>query len=83
MTRWEKLIARVLRLSGDLRFEEIEKLLISYSYSMDKATGGSHCVFRKKGSLPICIPKKSPVKLTYVEMLRKLIEEGCENEDNR
>lgn len=82
MTRWDKLLERVVDLSNDLRFEEVERLLRSYGYSLGKTTGGSHYVFRKAGAAPICIPRKNPVKKTYVELLRRVVEEGDRDEND-
>lgn len=81
MTRWDKLLERVNGLSNDLRFEEVERLLRGYGYSLEKSTGGSHCVFRKNGAPPICIPRKNLVKRTYVELLKQVVEEGDRNEN--
>ena len=83
MTRWDKLIERIASLSNDLRFDEVEKVLKGYGYSIDKQNGGSHCVFRKPGAHPICIPRKNPVKQTYVEQLKQMLEEGVKDEDAR
>jgi predicted RNA binding protein YcfA (HicA-like mRNA interferase family) len=63
MTQWDKLLARILLLSGDLRFTELQKVLEAYGYKMHTPKGGSsHCTFRKKGCQPITIPKHEPIK---------------------
>lgn len=82
MSKWEKLVARILSLSNDLRFEELEKLLVSYGYEM-KGTrnGSSHYSFRKKGKRTITIPKHTPIKKKYVEMVKTVIMEE-EHEKN-
>ena len=50
------------------------------SYIMQK--GGSHYTFRKKGCMPITIPKHEPIKKVYVLMVRKVVEsEERENEN--
>ena len=41
MTKWEKLLSRVLALSNDLRFDEVRKILESYGYVMKTPRGGS------------------------------------------
>lgn len=71
MSKWDKLIARILSLSNDLRFAEVQKILESYGYTMRAPKGGSsHFTFRKQGCAPITIPKHKPIKKTYLEMVR-------------
>jgi len=75
MSKWEKLLAEILSLSNDLRFEELKKVLESYGYVMDKpGKGGSHCTFRKPCCHPITIPKHKPIKRVYVEMVKNVVE---------
>jgi len=85
MSKWDKLLARIQSLSGDLRFEEVRKILEYYGYEMRQPRGGSnHCTFRKPGHFPVTIPRHEPIKKVYIEMLRDIIEqEVCEHEDNR
>ena len=45
------------------------------------SSGSSHYTFRKPGKNPITIPKHEPIKKIYVEMVRKIVEEGS-NEYN-
>lgn len=83
MSRWDKLIARICNLSKDLRFNELRKVLESYGYEMNAPRkGSSHYTFRKKDCMPITIPKHEPIKKTYVEMVRQVVEsEVRKNED--
>ena len=63
MSQWEKLLAKIMNLSKDLRFEELKKVLESYGYEMSNPRGGSsHYTFRKRGCSPITIPKHIPIK---------------------
>ena len=40
MTEWDKLIAKILTLSKDLRFDELRKVLESYGYEMHAPRSG-------------------------------------------
>lgn len=75
MSRWEKLLAKILNLSKELRFEELRKVLESYGYVMEAPRGGSsHYVFRKAGHNPITVPKHEPIKVVYVKLVREMVE---------
>ena len=84
MSQWDKLLDRVRRLSPDLRFEELKKILESYGYVMSAPKGGSsHYAFRKTGYPPITIPKHKPIKKVYIEMVREVVErEEAANANN-
>ncbi|MGN1143523.1 MAG: hypothetical protein ACI4SU_03080 [Anaerovoracaceae bacterium] len=46
-------------------------------------SGSSHYTFRKSGHYPVTVPKHNPIKKVYVEMIRDIIEqEENENENN-
>ena len=80
MSKWDKLILKISLLSKDLRFSELRKVLESYGYVMNSPKGGSsHYTFRKKGCMPITIPKHEPIKRVYVEMVRLIIEKEEKN----
>lgn len=75
MSRWEKLLSKILSLSKELRFEELRKVLESYGYIMETPRGGSsHYVFRKAGHNPITVPKHEPIKVVYVKLVREMVE---------
>ena len=82
MSKWDKLLNRILSLSKDMRFQELKKVLEYYGYQRKGPSSGS-CLytFRKSGKNPITIPKHEPIKKIYVEMVRKIVEEGL-NEYN-
>lgn len=83
MTKWDKLIAKRLTLSKDLRFDELRKVLESYGYEMHTPrSGSSHYTFRKPGCQPITIPKHEPIKKVYVEMVRQIVESEASNNEN-
>lgn len=83
MSKWEKLLTRIRTLSKDLRFDELRKVLESYGYKMNAPKkGSSHYTFRKPGCQPITIPKHEPIKKTYVEMVKQVVEsEDMKNEN--
>lgn len=83
MSKWEKLLKKILTLSKDMRFDELRKILESYGYVMCAPKGGSsHYTFRKPGQNPITIPKHEPIKKVYVEMVRQVVEEEAGNEND-
>lgn len=75
MSKWDKLLIKVCSLSADVRFEELKKILEEYGYEMSSPkSGSSHCTFRKDGEIPITIPKHSPIKKVYIQMVKEIIE---------
>ena len=53
MSQWDKLIKRLYTIPGDMRFEELKKILIRYGYTDNNPRGGSsHHTFRKPGCAP-------------------------------
>ena len=84
MSIWDKLIMRILSLSNDMRFDELKKVLEAYGYEMRSPRGGSsHMTFRKPGCAPITIPKHEPIKKTYVQMVRDVVESEAASSENR
>ena len=82
MSKWDKLLSRILSLSKDMRFDELKKDLESYGYEMNAPkSGSSHYTFRKPGKNPITIPKHEPIKKIYVEMVREVVEESTHEND--
>ncbi len=83
MSTWDKLIARICVLSNDLRFDELRKVMERCGYEMKAPRGGSsHYTFRKKGRMPITIPKHEPIKKVYVEMVRQIVESEAKNDED-
>lgn len=82
MSRWDKLLNRILSLSKDMRFDELKKVFESYGYEMNAPkSGSSHYTFCKPGKNPITIPKHEPIKKIYVEMVREVVEESAHEND--
>lgn len=83
MSKWDKLLAKIINLSGEVRFEELQKVLESYGYEVrGSGTGGSHYTFRKEGCQPITIPRQRQAKKVYVEMVKKIIESEEKADEN-
>ena len=83
MSKWEKLLDKILSLSNDVRFDELKKVLESCGYTMYAPRGGSsHYTFRKKGCYPITVPKHEPIKKVYVQMVKEVIESEANNIEN-
>ena len=78
-----KTFKKLLSLSKDMRFNELQKILEYYGYVMNAPrSGSSHYTFRKSGKNPITIPKHEPLKKVYVEMVRDIVEEEMLYGDN-
>ena len=76
VSKFEKLLQRIKNLDNGLRFEELKKVLESLGYEMNSPHGGSsHFTFRKKGHIPITIPKHEPIKIVYIRLIKDTIEE--------
>ena len=75
MSKWDKLFERICSCPCDMRFDELKKALEKLGYSMSSPHGGSsHFTFRKSGRMPITIPKHEPIKKTYVQLVKNIIE---------
>lgn len=84
MSKWDKLIHRLLSLDKDMRFDELCRILESYGYTMTAPSGsGSHAVFRKKGKNSITIPRHRSVKKIYIELVKEIVEEENRHENDR
>ena len=82
MSKWDKLLHRIKSLSGDLRFDELKKVLEEYGYVMNAPrSGSSHYTFRKQGHSKITIPKHAPIKRVYVEMVKDVVENEVLNNE--
>ena len=83
MSKWEKLLQKILSLSKDMRFDELRRVLESYGYEMNAPrSGSSHYTFRKTGCQPITIPKHEPIKKVYVQMVKEIVESEVQKHEN-
>ena len=83
MSKWEKLLQKILSLSKNMRFDELRRVLESYGYEMNAPrSGSSHYTFRKAGCQPITIPKHEPIKKVYVQMVKEIVESEVQKHEN-
>lgn len=74
MSRQEKLLARIRQNPKNVRFEEIDNLLLRLGF--DKRQKGSHAFYSFRGKYPITIPFRKPFILpVYVKNVLKIIDE--------
>lgn len=84
MSKWEKLLDKLLNLSPGMRFAELEKILVSYGYVKHAPrSGSSHYTFRKPNCNPITIPMHEPIKRVYIKLVREAVEGENGNENIR
>lgn len=74
LSQWDKLIEDILSKSPSLRFDDLAKALTRIGYTQNQPKGGSsHYTFRKKGCMPITIPKHGPLKRAYIELVAEAV----------
>ena len=79
LSQWDKLIAEILSKSPNLRFEDLAKALMKIGYSQNQPKGGSsHYTFRKNGRKPLTIPRHSPMKKIYIELVSEAVKADLE-----
>lgn len=76
MSQLEKLLERIKNNPKTVTFDELDKILRRNGYERKQPSGGSsHYIYRKKGKMPLTIPKKSPyVKEEYVRQVIAAVE---------
>ena len=77
MSKKQKLCQKLLRKPKDLRFSELESILIFCGYKLDRYNG-SHAVFIKDGYPMLTIPRKDPVKSYLINQVLTAIEDIIE-----
>ena len=83
MSQFDKLLQRIRMLDKNMRFEELQKVLEYYGYTMSGPAGGSsHKSFRKKDRPTITIPQHNPIKRAYVEEVRAIVESEENDDEN-
>ncbi len=62
MTRIERLIERIRRRPVEVDFDDVERLLRHFGWTLDRVNG-SHVTFVKSSEYPITVPKKGGRKV--------------------
>lgn len=78
MSRKSKLFQHLLDKPKDLRFKELEKIILWCGYTRER-TRGSHAHYFKEGYPPLTIPTHSPVKSYLIRQVRKLMADISED----
>jgi len=79
MTRREKLLERFRKNDKNVRFDEIDGLLISLGF--ERRSSGSHFVYRME-KIRITIPQRKPFILpVYVKNVLRIIDELLEDDE--
>lgn len=83
MSQFDKLLQRIRSLDKNLRFEELQKVLEHYGYTMSgPASGSSHKPLCKPGKTTITISQHNPIKRAYVENVKAIVESEDESDEN-
>ncbi|GAX88623.1 type II toxin-antitoxin system HicA family toxin [Effusibacillus lacus] len=82
MSKLEKLWQKIKNNPKQVRFEELDKLLVKAGFERRQPRrGSSHYVYRKAGSKPVTVPYRQPHILSvYVEEAIKVLEGEFEDE---
>jgi predicted RNA binding protein YcfA (HicA-like mRNA interferase family) len=79
MTKREKLLERFRKNDKNVRFEEMDRLLISLGF--ERRSAGSHFIYRKS-KIQITIPQRKPFILpVYVRNVLRVIDELLEDDE--
>ena len=79
MSRKSKLFQHLLDKPKDLRFKELEKIILWCGFTRER-TRGSHAHYFKEGYPPLTIPIHSPVKSFLIRQVLHAIEDCIEEE---
>lgn len=81
MSQWDKLIEEILKRSPNLRFDDLRKAMVRIGYQESQPrSGSSHYTFRKSGCVPITIPKHTPLKRAYIELVAEVVKNYLEED---
>ena len=79
MSKRKKLYQRILSKPKDLRFDELEKVILNCGYTLNRVKG-SHTIYTKPDHETLTIPRKTPVKSYLIDYVLNRIEDCLEDE---
>jgi hypothetical protein len=75
LSTFKKLLPRIKNNPKQVRFEELDRILIKNGFTRRQPRGGSSHYFYSKGSVKIPIPHRQPYVLScYVEAVIEILE---------
>jgi predicted RNA binding protein YcfA (HicA-like mRNA interferase family) len=77
LSKKTKLLERLLKNPKDLRFEELEKVILMCGYKFERSKG-SHFIYGKNGYDILNIPRKTPVKSYLIKQVLSAVEDCIE-----
>ena len=81
MSKLEKLLQKIKNNPKQVRFEELDRILINEGFNKRQPGGGSSHYIYSKGRIRLTIPLRKPYILeAYVKLAIKALEGGIENE---
>ena len=74
MSKWEKLLAKLNRISPELQFHELRKILLTYGFEETQpGRGGSPYTF-SKGKTQIKLPRHQQMQKVYIKLVKEAVE---------
>ncbi|GAW93293.1 toxin HicA [Calderihabitans maritimus] len=75
MTKLDKLLQKIKNNPKQVRFKELDRILIRYGFSRRQPRGGSSHYIYTKGTVRLVVPYRQPhIKSVYVERAIKILE---------
>ena len=67
LSKQDKLLDKIRNNPKNVRFETVQKILLSYGFSETAPKGGSSHYTYHKGIYRVTVPKDNPVNATYIK----------------
>ena len=81
MSKKDKLLQNIRNNPTNVRFETIQKIMLSYGFTETQPSGGSSHYTYHKGIYRITIPKNKPVNTIYIKKAIGIIDKLQEEEE--
>ena len=75
MSKKDKQLQAIRNNPRNVRFEAIQKILLSYDFTETSPGGGSSHYTYHRGIYRVTLPKDNPVNQTYIRQVIKIIDE--------